>query len=168
MILNRGNIDMSDNIAKLSRNTKNAPRNQSSSHSVAFSHYNNISAQLPVNPETGKVITGGIEDQTKQCLENIKAIVESINHVMDDVVKINIFLKNISDIDAIEAVYKTFFQSYLPTRTIVAVSALPADGALLQIDAVISNDEGTPPQEPCDLLKVAKNTKAAPQSTSST
>ncbi|WP_298449078.1 RidA family protein [uncultured Marinobacter sp.] len=159
---------MSDNIVKVSRNTENAPKNLSSTHSVAFSHYNNISAQLPIDPETGTVVTGGIKNQTKQCLENIKAIIESINHVMDDVVKINIFLTNISDIDAVETVYESFFQNYLPTRTTVAVSALPAENALLQIDALISNGEGTPPQQPCDLLKAAIDTKAAPQSASST
>jgi enamine deaminase RidA (YjgF/YER057c/UK114 family) len=63
---------------------------------------------------------------------------------MDDVVKINIQLKNIADIDAVNEVYTTFFQSDLPARTTVGVSAIPMD-ALVQIDAVVSNGEGTPP-----------------------
>jgi reactive intermediate/imine deaminase len=153
---------MSGKIIKLSRNTENAPSGLYS-QTVAFSHYNNISAQLPINPKTGKIAGNDVKEQANQCLLNIKAIVESIGHVMDDVVKITIFLKNINDIDAVNEVYTTFFHSYLPTRTIVAVAALPMDGALVQIEALISNGEGTAPQAPCDLIKVARNTENAPK-----
>ncbi|WP_319782825.1 RidA family protein [Oceanisphaera sp. IT1-181] len=159
---------MSGTIIKRSINTENAPVSSVSTQTVAFSHYNNISAQLPVDPKTGAIVAGDVTEQAKQCFENIKAIVESIDHVMDDVVKINIFLKNIADIDAVDAVYATFFQNYLPVRTTVAVAALPLDGALLQVDALISNGEGTAPQAPCDLVKVAKNTQNAPTSSTST
>jgi reactive intermediate/imine deaminase len=148
---------MSGNIIKFSRNTENAPKSSVSTQTVAFSHYNHISAQLPVDPKTGEIVAGDVKEQAKQCLANIKAIVESIDHVMGDVIKINIFLKNISDIDAVDAVYATFFQSYLPTRTTVAVAALPMDDALVQIDAVISNGEGTPSQEPGDLMDGIRN-----------
>lgn len=159
---------MSGTIIKLSRNTENAPVSSVSTQTVAFSHYNNISAQLPVDPNTGAIVAGDVTEQAKQCFENIKAIVESTDHVMDDVVKINIFLKNIADVDAVDAVYATFFQNYLPVRTTVAVAALPLDGALLQVDALISNGEGTAPQAPCDLVKVTKNTENAPVSPTST
>ena len=138
---------MSGKIIKFSRNTENAPKSSVSTQTVAFSHYNNVSAQLPVDPRTGEIVAGGVKEQAGQCLKNIQAIVESVGHIMDDVVKINIFLMNISDIDAVDAVYATFFQSYFPTRTAVAVAALPMYGALVQIDAVISNGEGTPSSE---------------------
>jgi len=154
---------MSGKIIKIARNTENAPKSSVSTQTVAFSHYNNISAQLPIDPKSGKMVAGGVKAQVKQCLVNIKAIVESIDHVMDDVVKITIFIKNITDIDAVDEVYSTFFQSYLPTRTTVAVAALPMDDALVQIEAVISNGEGTTPQVPCDLIKVARNTENAPK-----
>lgn len=153
---------MSSKIIKLSRNTENAPSGLYS-QTVAFSHYNNISAQLPIDPKSGKIAGNDVKEQTNQCLSNIKAIVENIGHVMDDVVKITIFLKNINDIDAVNEVYTTFFPGYLPTRTIVAVAALPMDGALVQIEALISNGEGTTPQAPCDLIKVARNTENAPK-----
>ncbi|RWX56391.1 RidA family protein [Photobacterium chitinilyticum] len=159
---------MTSKIVKLSRNTENAPKDLASTQTVAFSHYNNISAQLPIDPATGLVVTGGIKEQTKQCLDNIKAIVESIGHIMDDVVKVNVFVKNIADVDAVNNVYSSFFNSYLPTRTTVAVAALPINDALVQIDAVISNGEGTPSQEPCDLIKRVRNTDNAPQSSVST
>jgi enamine deaminase RidA (YjgF/YER057c/UK114 family) len=64
---------------------------------------------------------------------------------MDDVVKVNIFLKNIADIDAVDEVYTTFFPGGVPARRTVGVSALPND-ALVQVDAVVSNAEGTPPK----------------------
>ncbi len=157
---------MSGVIIKNSRNTENAPKSCKSTQSVAFSHYNNISGQLPIDPKTGKLVGNDVKEQAKQCLSNIKAIVESIDHVMDDVVKITLFLKNISDIDAVNEVYTSFFQNYLPTRTVLAVSALPMD-ALVQIEAVISNGEGTTPQAPCDLIKITRNTENAPKGLSS-
>ncbi len=155
-------------IIKLSRNTENAPICSLSTQSVAFSHYNNISAQLPVDPKTGEIVIGGVKEQAMQCLNNIKSIVESTEHVMDDVVKINVFVKNMADVEAIDEAYASFFQEYFPTRTTVAVAALPLSDALVQMDALISNGEGTHPQEPCPLIKLARNSENAPLSTLST
>ena len=132
-------------IVILANNTDNAPKSSLSTQTVAFSHYNHLSAQLPLDPKTGKLVAGGVKEQAEQCLKNIKAIVESIDHVMDDVVKVNIFLKNIADSDAVDEAYKTFFPDGVPARRTVGVSALPED-ALIQIDAVVSNAEGTPPK----------------------
>lgn len=154
---------MSHDIIKVSRNTENAPTSFVSTQTVAFSHYNNFSAQLPVDPKTGKIVAGGVAEQATQCLNNIKAIVESIGHVMDDVVKLNIFVKNIADIALIDEVYTGYFQAALPTRTTVQVAALPMSEALVQIDALISNGEGTAPQAACPLIKVSRNTENAPQ-----
>lgn len=151
-------------IKKNSRNTENAPKSPFSTQTVAFSHYNNFSAQLPIDPKTGEIVSGGIKEQAKQCLTNIQAIVESIGHVMDDAVKLTVFLKDISDTEAVDEVYKTFFKSNLPTRTTVAVEALPLDGALIQIDTLISNGEGTTPQKALDLVKVTRSTENAPKS----
>ncbi|ELI6420188.1 TPA: RidA family protein, partial [Aeromonas salmonicida subsp. salmonicida] len=100
---------------------------------------------LPLDITTGKILTGCVKEQTAQCLSNIKAIVESIDHVMDDIVKVNIQVKNIADLAEVDAVYTRYFPSYLPARTVIGVSELPA-GALVQMDAVLSNAESTPPQ----------------------
>ena len=88
---------------------------------------------------------------------------------MSDVVRITVFVKNIKDIDAIDEVYKTFFPTYVPTRTIAAVAALPMD-ALVQIEAIVSNGEGTIPNAPQagDLIKLTNNTANAPTSRLST
>ena len=77
-------------------------------------------------------------------MANIKAIVESINHSLSDAVKVNVFLKNMADIEALNEVYATYFPGAAPARRVVGVSALPKD-ALIQIDAVFSNAEGTAP-----------------------
>ncbi|MCM3741744.1 Rid family hydrolase [Oceanobacillus luteolus] len=98
-----------------------------------------------MNPETAELVSGDVKEQTEQCLKNIKAIIESINHVMDDVVKVNIFLKNIEDMAAVDEAYTTFFPDGIPARRTVGVSALPND-ALVQIDVIVSNAEGTPPE----------------------
>ena len=139
------NAPQAGDLIKLTNNTENAPKSSLSTQAVAFSHYNNISAQLPIDPKSGIIVAGGVKEQAGQCLKNIKAIVESIDHGMDDVVKVNIFLKNIADIDAVDEVYTTFFPGGVPARRTVGVSALLKD-ALVQIDAVVGNEEGTPPE----------------------
>ena len=126
-------------------NTDNAPKCSLSTQTVAFSHYNHLSAQLPIEPKSGKLVAGGVKEQAEQCLKNIKAIIESIEHAMGDVVKVNIALKNIADISAVDSVYATFFPGGIPARRIIGVSALPKD-ALIQIEVVVANEEGTPPK----------------------
>jgi reactive intermediate/imine deaminase len=161
---------MSNHNAVLARNTVNAPKSTGPySQTVAFSHYNNLAAQLPVDPKSGEVVAGGVREQARQCFENIKAILDSIDHVMDDVVRLTTFVKNISDMDAVNEVFATFFSGYVPTRTTLAVAALPL-GALVQIEALVSNGEGTIPQAPQagDLIKVARNTERAPRNPLST
>ena len=147
----------------LALNTKKAPVNRTCAQSVAFSHYNNLSAQLPIDPKTGEIVAGGIKEQAIQCFENIRNIVESINHNMNDVIRISIFVSNIKDTNTVDEVYKTYFQTYLPTRTVVAVNAIPMD-ALVQVDALISWGEGTIPDAPQagDLVKLTSSTVNAP------
>jgi reactive intermediate/imine deaminase len=160
---------MSGLNAVLARNTDAAPQDPLSSQTVAFSHYNNLSAQLPIDPATGAVVAGGAAEQAKQCLANLKAVVESIGHVMDDVVRLTVFVTDIADVAAVDEAAGSFFSDYVPTRTNVAVAALPL-GASVQIEALLSNGEGTIPDAPQagDLVKVARNTDAAPTSPVST
>ncbi|MEM3737714.1 MAG: RidA family protein, partial [Candidatus Bathyarchaeia archaeon] len=172
------NAPQAGDLIKLTNNTANAPISPLYSQTVAFSHYNNLSAQLPIDPKTGRLVPGGVKEQARQCLKNIKAILESIDVPFDDIVKITIFLKNLSDIEAVNEVYKTFFPdsaiaravAYFPARTIVAASALPMN-ALVQIEAVVSHGDGTPPQAVEDrhgIIIEANNTENAPISPLST
>ena len=168
------NAPQANDLIKLINNTANAPMSPLSSQTVSFSHYNNLSAQLPIDPKTGRVVAGGVKEQTHQCLKNIKAILESIDVPFDDIVKITIFLKNLADIDAVNEVYTTFFPdsaiartaAYVPARTVVAASALPMLDALVQIEAVVSHGDGTPPQAIEDrhgLIVEPNNTDSAPK-----
>lgn len=160
--VNRKGIAMGDNVV-LARNTEKAPKCPMCSQAVAFSHYNNLSAQLPVDPKTGAIVEGGVKEQAEQCFRNIKEIVASIGHNLNDVVRITIFVKDIMDLDVVEKAYKSFFTTYVPTRTVVAVNDLPM-GALVQVEALLTNGEGTIPNEPQagDLLKYVNNTHNAP------
>ena len=153
---------MADNVV-LARNTDEAPQNDRFAQTVAFSHYNNISAQLPIDPETGAIVEGGIFEQAEQCFENLEAIVESIDHSLNDVARITVFVRDIRDMDVVDEVYRAFFTTYLPARTVMAVAALPMD-ALVQVEALITNGEGTIPNEPQagDLVKYVNNTHNAP------
>lgn len=146
------------------RNTKGAPQDKQASQTVAFSHYNNFSAQLPLDPSTGKLVAGGIQAQASQCFKNIAAIIADLNHVMTDVVRLSFFVKDIKDLDAIDAVFVNFFPTYKPARTVVVVDALPVAGALLQIDTLMTHGEGTIPNAPQagDLIKLTNQTRQAP------
>ncbi|MGC4010940.1 MAG: Rid family hydrolase [Pseudomonas sp.] len=167
------NAPQAGDLIKVEGSTENAPLNPLSTQSVAFSHYNNLSAQLPIDPRTGKLVAGGIKEQTAQCLRNIKNILEGIDVPFDDIVRITVFVKNLADIDAVNQVYTTFFPDsaiaravgYFPARTVVQAKALPLD-ALVQIEAVVSHGDGTPPQAVEDrhgIVIKAHNTDAAPR-----
>ncbi len=135
---------------------------------MAFSHYNNLSAQLPIDPATGAIVAGGAAEQAEQCFKNIQAVVESIGHDMNDIIRVSIFLADIMDLNAVEKVQASFFPTYQPARTVVAVDALP-QGALVFIEALVDNGEGTQsvPQAG-DLVKLTNNTHAAPYNAGST
>ena len=92
------------------------------------------SGQLPINPETGEVQIS-IEDQTKQVLENLKAIIEESGCTMKDVVKCTVYITQMDDFDVVNKIYATYFPENPPARATVEISAL-AKGALVEIDAI--------------------------------
>lgn len=159
---------MSDPNVVVARNTDKAPVSDLYSQTVAFSHYNNLSAQLPIDPATGAIVAGGAAEQAEQCFKNLQAIVESIGHDMNDIIRVSIFLADIMDLNAVEKVQASFFPTYQPARTVVTVDALP-QGALVFIEALVDNGEGTQsvPQAG-DLVKLTNNTHAAPYDAGST
>lgn len=93
------------------------------------------SGQLHINPENGELIKGDIQKQTKQCLENIKAILEEANATLEDVVKVTIFLTDISKFSLVNEVYSEYFCNHKPARSCVAVKDLPAGGEV-EIEAI--------------------------------
>jgi 2-iminobutanoate/2-iminopropanoate deaminase len=91
--------------------------------------------QLAFNPATGKLVEGGIEEQTHQVLRNIAAVLEAAGSSLDKVVKTTVFLKDMGDFRAMNGVYATFFANKPPARSTVEVAKL-IPGALLEIDAI--------------------------------
>ncbi len=154
---------MSDDNVVIGRNVEGAPINPLASQTVAFSHYNNLSMQLGIDPETGSFVEGGVRDQADQALANLEAVIEGIGHELTDTVRLSVFVKDIRDIDAIDEVVEAYFPTYVPARTTVAVNDLP-QGALVAMDALISNAEGTIPNAPqtANLVKLTNNTVCAP------
>ncbi len=95
-----------------------------------------LSGQIPIDPSKGEIVVSDIEGQTRQVLKNIKAILESDDCTMDQVVKTTVYLKDIADFTKMNDVYKEFFsEGNCPARSAVQVAALPKD-ALVEIEVV--------------------------------
>lgn len=98
------------------------------------------SGQLGLEPETGLLVEGGIEAETRQALSNLKAILEAAGASLADVVKTTVFLRSMEDFAAMNSVYAEFFPANPPARSAVAVAALPKS-AMVEIEAVACHVE---------------------------
>ena len=96
-----------------------------------------ISGQLPVDPATGKIVDGGIQAQTEQCLKNLGAVLEKAGVGYENVLKTTVLLADIADFAAMNEVYGRYFQEESPARMCFQVAALPME-ALVEIDAITS------------------------------
>jgi len=94
-----------------------------------------ISGQVPIDPKTGKVVIGDITIQTKQTLENIKAILGTAGLSLKDIVKVTVFLKDVKDFKRMNETYGTYFKEDPPARTTVQAQ-LAMEELLIEIDAV--------------------------------
>jgi 2-iminobutanoate/2-iminopropanoate deaminase len=91
--------------------------------------------QIPLDPATGQLVAGGIEDQTRQVLKNLQAILAAAGCSMADVVKTTVFIMDMADFKAMNGVYAEFFPDAPPARSTVQVAGLPL-GARIEIEAV--------------------------------
>lgn len=116
--------------------TKNAP-GAVGPYSQAIKSGNMIytSGQLHINPENGELIKGDIQAQTKQSLDNVKAILEEGGATLEDVVKVTIFMTDISKFSLVNEVYGEYFSKHKPARSCVGVKELPLGGEI-EIEAV--------------------------------
>lgn len=94
-----------------------------------------ISGQVPIDPATGKLINGGITEQTRQVLKNIGAILEEAGYDFGDVVKSTCFLSDITNFKAMNEVYAMYYRENPPARAAFAVKDLPL-GALIEIETI--------------------------------
>ncbi len=86
-----------------------------------------LSGQIPLNPETGELVTGPIEDQLAQVLNNLSAVLEGAGLTLADVVKTTVFLKDMNNFARMNEAYSKFFPNNPPARTTVEVARLPRD-----------------------------------------
>ena len=93
------------------------------------------SGQIPIDPSTGAFVEGGIEEQTRQSLTKVKAILEEAGLSMSNVVKTTVFMADMGNFAEMNAVYAEFFTEPYPARSAVAVKTLPKD-ALVEIEVV--------------------------------
>ena len=91
--------------------------------------------QIALDPATGELVEGGIEEQTRQALTNLKAVLEAADSGLAYVVKTTVFLKDMNDFPKMNAVYAEFLGQNPPARSTIAVAALPK-GGLVEIEAV--------------------------------
>ncbi len=94
-----------------------------------------VSGQLPIDPGTGVFAGSDIGSQTRQALNNVKAILEEAGYKMDDVVKSTVYLNDIEDFTGMNGVYDNFFSEPYPARAAFAVESLPK-AALVEIEVV--------------------------------
>lgn len=106
------------------------------SQAVEAGSYLYVSGQIPIDPATGELVPGGIQEQSAQSLKNVKAIVEKAGYTMADVIKTTVLLKNIEDFQAMNAVYAEYFTGGCPARAAFGVAALPK-GAMVEIEAIV-------------------------------
>jgi len=93
------------------------------------------SGQIPLDPKTGEMVSGDIKQETKQVLENLKAVLEGAGSDLTKVIKTTVYLKDMKDFSLMNEVYAGYFKQNPPTRTTIAAADLPK-GAKIEIDAV--------------------------------
>jgi len=118
-------------------NTDNAPEPIGSyNQAVKSGHLLYTSGQIPINPTTGEMVSGGIREQTIQVLKNLKAVLEASGCTLDDTIKTTVFLADMAGFPELNTIYAEYFgEDNAPARSTVQVAALPK-GALVEIEAV--------------------------------
>ena len=96
-----------------------------------------LSGQTPLDPATGNLVEGDIAVQARQAFDNIKAVVEAAGGRMDDIVRVGLYLTDLSQFGEVNAVMAEYFSQPYPARSTIEVSALPR-GARFEVDAVMA------------------------------
>jgi 2-iminobutanoate/2-iminopropanoate deaminase len=96
--------------------------------------------QIPLDPKSGQIVSGGIDAQTRRVLENITAVLKAESLSFENIVKTTIFLTNLNDFQTVNEIYASYFSQQPPARSTVQVSALPK-GANVEIEVIAVADE---------------------------
>lgn len=105
------------------------------SHAVAMDGIVFTSGQLGMDPETGKLVEGGVAAQAEQALVNLENVLKAAGADMDTVVKTTVFVQDLGDFATVNGIYNEHFKADFPARSCVQVAKLPA-GALVEIEAI--------------------------------
>lgn len=106
------------------------------SQAVKSGHLLFTSGQIPINPETGDIVEGGIREQTIQVLDNLKAVLEAAGCTLADAIKTTVFLADMGDFPEVNTIYAEYFgEENAPARSTVQVAALPK-GSLVEIELI--------------------------------
>ncbi len=116
--------------------TINAPRAIGPySQAVQYDNLLFVSGQIPIEPETGDVMTGSIKEQARKVLENLKNILIASGSSINNVLRTTVYLTNLEDYSTVNEIYALFFNDSQPARSTVQVSRLPL-GVQIEIDAI--------------------------------
>jgi len=107
------------------------------SQAITYNQLLYTSGQLPLNPETAKIVEGDAVEQAHQVFKNMAAIAEEAGSSLQKAVKVTVFLANIGDFAAVNDVYKEYFSEPFPARSAYQVAALPL-GADIEAEAIIA------------------------------
>ncbi len=105
------------------------------SHAVAAGDLLYLSGQTPIDPATGRLVQGGIVEQTAQCFANLFAVLGAAGLTPEQVIKVNVYLTDMNDFTAMNAVYARQFSQPYPARTTIGVASLPL-GARVEIEMI--------------------------------
>lgn len=105
------------------------------SHAIVSDPFVYLSGQTPIDPATGALLAGSVEDRTRQCFANLRAVLNAAGLDFEDVIKCNVFLTDMTDFAAMNRAYAEHFTEPFPARTTVAVAALPL-GADVEIEMI--------------------------------
>lgn len=99
-----------------------------------------VSGQIGLDAGTGKLVDGGIKEQTQQVIKNIQKILSAADYDLSDVIQCQVYLANLEDYEEMNQVYLQYFKDQLPARAVVEVSRIPRD-ALIEIMVVASKNQ---------------------------
>ena len=105
------------------------------SQAVSYDDLLFVSGQGPVDPKTGEIVYGSLEEQVRLVLSNLSAILEAGGASLDDVLKITVFLADMDDFESMNTVYREYFKEDMPARTCIQAGRLPFD-IMVEIDAI--------------------------------
>ncbi len=126
--------------SKKTVSTPNAPKPVGPySQAVCVNGWLFVSGQIPIDPATGEMVEGEFEAAARRALENIKAIVEAAGGKMDDIVKVTVYLRDISKFSVFNKIYEEFFEREYPARVVIGVAQLPKN-ADIEVEAIARID----------------------------